>query len=116
TIECPRIELLGQDHEPPVFIGPGHIRVNSDTSMHFVMHGIPSDGSEAFKRIVQAKRNPYDIRHQFRMNAAGYDGTEWSGGWTTLTLGEEANNVWRLSGTINRLHTGANGFGVAEKP
>lgn len=115
TIECPRIELLGRDHEPPVFTGPGHIKINSDTRMHFVMHGTSRDGSDAFRKIVQAQKNPYNILHQFRMNAIGYDGTEWSGGWTTLSLGEETGNVWRLSGPISRLHTGANGRGVAEK-
>lgn len=115
TIECPRMEILGRDHEPPVFTGPGHIKVGSDKRIHFVMHGTPRDGSDAFKRIVQAQKYPHDILHQFRVNAIGYDGTEWSGGWTTLTLGEEAANIWRLSGPIHSLDTGASGFGVAEK-
>lgn len=115
TIECPRMEILGRDHEPPVFTGPGHIKVGSDKRIHFVMHGTPRDGSDAFKRIVQAQKHPHDILHQFRINAVGYDGTEWSGGWTTLTFGEEAANIWRLSGPIHSLHTGASGFGVAEK-
>lgn len=109
------MEILGRDHEPPVFTGPGHIKVGSDKRIHFVMHGTPRDGSDAFKRIVQAQKHPHDILHQFRINAIGYDGTEWSGGWTTLTFGEEAANIWRLSGPIHSLHTGASGSGVAEK-
>lgn len=115
TIECPRMEILGRDHEPPVFTGPGHIKIGSDRRIQFFMHGTPHDGSDAFKRIVQAQKHPHDILHQFRINAIGYDGVEWSGGWTTLTFGEEAANIWRLSGPIHRLHTGASGFGVAEK-
>jgi len=118
TIECPRMEILGRDHEPPVFTGPGHIKVGSDKRIHFVMHGTPRDGSGAFKRIVQAYKHPHDILHQFRINAIGYDGTEWSGGWTTLTFGEEAVAPW--AGRIYRLcrllgHAHARWFRCAEK-
>jgi hypothetical protein len=114
VIECPHMELLGRDHEPPVFTGPGHITINPDTRMRFVMHATPRDSSDAFKKIIQAQQHPYDYRHQFRVNTVGYDGTEWSGGWTSVTLGEVTDNVWRLSGPIRSLHTGAEGFGVAE--
>lgn len=107
------MEILGRDHEPPVFAGPGQIVVGKDTHMHFVLHGTPRDGGDAFRKIVQSKNNPYDHRHQFRMTAVGYDRTEWSGGWTTLRTGGEAGNTWRLSGPIHTLHTRASGFGVA---
>lgn len=115
TIECPHMEILGHDHEPPIFTGPGKIVVGADTHMHFVMHGTPHDGSNAFRKIVDAQNNPYDSLRQFRVNATGYDGTEWSGGWTTLKTGAEVENVWRLSGPIHSLHSQAIGFGVAEK-
>lgn len=115
TIECPYIEILGRDHEPPVFTGPGHIKIGADKKIHFFMHGTPRDGSEAFRRIVDSNNSPYEILHQFRMNAIGYDGTHWSGGWTKLRLGEERGNVWQLSGPIRSLHTDAEGFGVSDK-
>lgn len=115
TIECPRMEILGYDHEPPVFTGPGSIEIGADTSMRFAMHGTPRDGAEAFRKIVDAQKNPYDVLRQFRINAVGYDGTEWSGGWTSLTLGEQRGNVWRLSGPIAALHTHVEGHGVAAK-
>lgn len=115
TIECPQMEILGYDHEPPVFTGPGQIVIGADTRMHFTMHGTPRDGSAAFRKIVEAQNNPYDGLRQFRMNAVGYDGTEWSGGWTRLRTGAEVNSVWRLSGPIHSLHTHVTGFGVAEK-
>ena len=115
TIECSHIEILGSDHEPPVFTGPGHIKIGADTRISFFMHGTPRDGSDAFRRIVQAQENPYEILHQFRVNAIGYDGTEWSGGWTKLMLGEERRNVWQLSGSIHSLHTATEGFDVADK-
>lgn len=114
VIECPHMKLLGRDHEPPVFTGPGHIRIGADTRMQFVMHGTPRDGPDAFKRVVEAQRNPYDANHQFRVEAVGYDGTEWSGGWTSVAPGEASGDVWRLSGPIHSLHTDARGFGVAE--
>lgn len=115
TIECPHMEIQGYDHEPPVFTGPGQIVIDTDTRMHFTMHGTPRDGSAAFRKIVDAQNNPYDGLRQFRMNAVSYDGTEWSGGWTRLRTGAEVKNVWRLSGPIHSLHTHATGFGVAEK-
>lgn len=115
TIECPHMEILGRDHEPAIFTGPGHIKIGADTRIRFFMHGTPRDGSDAFRKIVEAQKNPYDILRQFRMNAVGYDGTEWSGGWTTLTLGEERGNVWQLSGPVQALHTDAEGFGVSDK-
>lgn len=115
TIECPQMRILGKDHEPPVFTGPGQIEIGADTHMRFVMHATPRDGSDAFRRIIRAHNNPYNVFDQFRMEAVGYDRTEWSGGWTTLQIGEEAENVWRLSGPISHLHTFANGFGVSEK-
>jgi len=108
------MEILGPDHEPPVFTGPGHIKIGADTKISFFMHGTPRDGSDAFRRIVQARKNPYEIRHQFRVNAVGYDGTEWSGGWTKLTAGKERGDVWQLSGPIERLHTYAEGAGVSK--
>lgn len=115
TIECPKMQILGKDHEPPVFTGPGQIEIGADTHMRFVMHATPRDGSDAFRRIIRAQNNPYNVFDQFRMEAVGYDGTKWSGGWTTLQIGEEAENVWRLSGPISHLHTFANGFGVSDK-
>lgn len=108
------MELLGRDHEEPVFTGPGHIKVGADTKIRFFMHATPRDGSDAFRRILQAQRNPYEILHQFRVRAVGYDGTDWIGGWTSLTLGETHGSVWQLSGPIQRLIADVSGFGVAE--
>lgn len=116
TIECPHMEIQGYDHEPPLFTGPGQIVIGADTQMHFTMYGTPRDGSEAFRRIIDAQNNPYDTLRQFRMNAIDYGGTQWSGGWTMLRIGEEVKNVWRLSGPISSLYTDVTGFGVAEKP
>ncbi|MFT4257641.1 MAG: hypothetical protein QM599_11905 [Pseudoxanthomonas sp.] len=114
VIECPHMEIIGRDHEPPVFTGPGHIVVEADTRMHFVMHGTPRDEQDAWMKYLAAKNHPGDIHQQFRMNAIGYDGVEWSGGWTTLWSETMAANVWRLSGPIHALQTDMQGYGVAE--
>jgi hypothetical protein len=112
VIECPHVKIIGYDHDPPVFTGSGSIEIGADTRMHFVMHGMPSDGAEALRKFVDAQKSPYDVFRQFRVNAVGYDGTQWSGGWTSLTLGEIRGNVWRLSGPIAALHTQVEGRGV----
>lgn len=115
TIECPQMEIIGYDHEPPVFTGSGSIEIGADTRMRFVMHGTPRDGSEAFQKIVAAQNNPNDVHSQFRINAVSYGGIEWSGGWTALIIGEVHGNVWRLSGPINVLSTSVEGHGVADR-
>lgn len=114
TIECPQMEILGHDHEPPVFTGTGHIEICANTDMRFVMHATPRDGSEAFRKIMAAENNPYDHLQQFRMKAVGYDGTNWAGGWSKLRMGEQTRKIWRLSGPIHALHTHASGHGVAK--
>lgn len=116
TIECPTMEIIGRDFEPPLFSGPGHIEILSRTRIGFVMHATPADGGEAFKRIVRAQKNPYNIRDQFRIVATAYDGTEWNGGWTHLDLGETTASVWRISGSIRSLMTDVSGRWVSKEP
>lgn len=115
SIECPVMQILCRDFEPPLFTGSGYIHIRSRTRMDFVMHATPRDGGDAFKRMVQAQRNPYSVRDQFRVLATEYSGTEWNGGWTTLQLGHTSANVWRLSGPINSLMTGVSGRNVASE-
>lgn len=115
TIECPVMQILGRDFEPPLFTGSGYIHISSRTRMEFVMHATPRDGGEAFKRLVQAQKNPYSTLEQFRVLATDYNGTEWSGGWTTLHLGEAFANIWHLSGPIYSLSTDVSGHGVASQ-
>ena len=44
TIECPEMRLLsGHDHEPPVFLGSGHIDIRSLTNIDFTMFATPSE-------------------------------------------------------------------------
>ncbi len=113
TIECPNMQIIGRDHELPLFTGPGHIYIRSRTKIEFVMHAIPRDGGEAFKRLACARDNPYELLHQFRLLATEYDGTEWACGWASVQLGESSAKVWRLSGLLQSLMTGVSGDWVA---
>lgn len=114
TIECPEMQVLGYDHEPPLFTGSGHVLIRSPTSIEFVMHARPRDGDEAFRRYLRSKENPHSGRDQFRILGTEYDGTEWNCGWTDLCMGGEVNGVWRLSGPLLSLMTGDSGNFVSK--
>lgn len=107
------MEIIGRDFEEPVFTGSGQIHIRSRTEMNFVMHARPRDGGEAFKKLVHAQKNPYDVLDQFRLSATQYDGTEWSCGWVPIRLGETLGNIWQLSGPISSLMTVATGHFIA---
>lgn len=113
TIECPSMKILGRDFEEPVFTGTGQIHIRSRTQMEFTMNATPRDGAEAFKRLVRAQKNPYNVQDQFRLLATQYDGTEWNAGWTTLRMGDTLGDTWRLSGPVSSLMTNVSGLYVA---
>lgn len=113
TIECPEMHLLGRDHEPPIFTGPGLIQIRSKTKIDFSMFAVPNDSGEAFKRLVHAKQNPYQVLEQFRLKATDYHGNDWSCGWTTVQLGESFGQTWNLSGPLDSLQTGVSGKSVS---
>lgn len=109
TIECPTMQILGRDHEPPVFTGPGRISAPTSSRMEFIVHAKPTNDGDAFARLKRAKENPDNIFDQFRLEVTDYLGHEWAGGWTEINVGEICNGVWRLSGEINSLVTGVSG-------
>jgi hypothetical protein len=103
------MQLLGRDHEPPVFVGPGHIDIRSSTAIDFTMFATSPDGSGAFGRLVRARENPYTISEQFRLTATDYDGTEWACGCTRPELKGNPKLGWPLVGKLNSLVTQASG-------
>lgn len=113
TIDCPSMEIIGHDSEELMFTGSGQIHIRSRTEMDFVMHATPRDSGEAFKKLVHAQKNPYDVLDQFRLSATQYDGTELSCGWVPIRLGETLDNIWQLSGSISSLMTVATGHFIA---
>jgi len=115
TIECPEMRLLsGHDHDPPIFVGPGHIDIRSSTAIDFTMFASAADGSDAFRRLVRAKDNPYEIFDQFRLIATDYEGHEWACGWTRPNLKGLPKVGWPLTGQLTSLVTHASGPWVSK--
>lgn len=103
TIECPRMEILGYDHEEPIFTGTGSIFIRSQTEMQFVMQATPREGAEAFSRYLSARNNRFETLEQFRVTAVDCDGTEWNCGYVELQIGGTFTSTWRLSGEVARI-------------
>lgn len=111
-IECPSMQVIGYDGEEPLFTGPGHISIKSESQMEFMMHGLPPDASLAFERVLQARDNPYINVHQLRVIAIDYEGVEWNCGWSDVQVGEISQGRWHLSGAIKTIMTLDRGPGV----
>ena len=108
------MRILGRDHEPDVFTGPGRIEIRRATEIRFFMYGTAADNSVAFRKFVSAQRNPYDVFEQFRLVAVDYNGIEWSGGWTKVDFSTDVKSGWPLTGKLNGLSTLATGNWVAQ--
>lgn len=115
-IECPSMQIIGYDHEEPLFTGPGHISIKSRTEMEFVMHGKPSDEQKAFQRLMHAFDNPYVNLDQLRVFAVDYEGVQWNCGWVDVQIGEVAQGTWRLSGSMQGIMTTSSGTRVNAEP
>ena len=110
TIECVEMRLLsGNDHEPPIFVGPGHIDIRSPIDIDFTMFAIPADGKDASRRLVLARENPDEVFDQFRLFATDYQGTEWACGWTRPELKGLPKVGFPLMGRLDSLVTHASG-------
>jgi hypothetical protein len=106
------MQVIGYDHEEPLFAGPGHISIKSRTEMEFVMHGKPADEQKAFQRLMHAFDNPYANLDQLRVFAVDYEGVHWNCGWVDVQIGEIAQGTWRLSGSIQGIMTTTSGTRV----
>jgi hypothetical protein len=55
TIECQHMALQGfEDRGGPLYEGSGRIELRSTSDTRFVMHAIPRDKVEGFKRLAAA--------------------------------------------------------------
>jgi hypothetical protein len=77
------------------------------------MFATPTDGGDAFQRLVRAMENPYEIFDQFRLFATDYQGTEWACGWTLPTFKGLPKVGWPLTGNLKSLVTHASGHWVS---
>jgi hypothetical protein len=103
------MHVIGRDHEPPVFVGPGHIDITSSTVIDFTMFASATDQQDAIRRINRAQGNPYDACDQFRLIATDYEDTEWICGWILPNVKNVTTVGWLLTGRINGLLTRVSG-------
>lgn len=108
------MRLIGRDHEPSIFTGPGRIEIKSNTEIRFYMYATTADNATAFRKLQASKQNPYDLREQFRLVATDYSGTEWAGGWTGVDFFTDHHSGWPLTGELSSLSTLASGDWVAQ--
>jgi hypothetical protein len=114
TIDCPEMQLLSaSSHEAPIFVGPGHLDIISTTAISYTMFAQAADGTDAFRRLVQAQNNPYQSRDQFRLVATDYEGTLWECGWTRPQIKGVPKIGWPLAGNVRSLVTQAVGHSVS---
>ncbi|TIX56991.1 MAG: hypothetical protein E5V33_22360, partial [Mesorhizobium sp.] len=109
------MKMIGGDFEPPIFTGSGRIVIKSFTDIDYRMYATPLEGGEAFRRLVQMEKDPYDSTRRFRLIATDIQGTEWAAGWTHPQLGETKSGIWELFGDLHSLQTGASGPSVSEE-
>ena len=115
TIECSSMRLVGYDDEGDIFAGPGRIEILNETEMRFFLYGTTSDSSAAMKKYLKAKKNPYNVREQFRLFATDFRGVEWNGGWTDVDFFTDHSHGWPLSGELQSLLTVASGPWVSKR-
>ena len=104
-IECPEMQLRVHDHEPPVFLGPGHINIVSSTAIEFTMFASAADHTDAVRRLNRARENRYEALQQFRLFGTDYEGNEWACGFTRPTVTASPRVGWLLKGALTSLHT-----------
>lgn len=115
VIECSDMRLLGRDHEPDVFTGPGRIRI-AEEGIRFFIYGSAGDGPAAFRKLLAARANPFETLDQFRLEATDYRGNVWSGGWTAVDYFTDHEHGWPLTGELQGLSTRTSGVWVACTP
>jgi hypothetical protein len=108
------MHLIGRDHEPPVFAGPGSIHIESSTSARFQMFADAPDAVEALERLKRMRENPYEPLNRFRLIAWDYEGTQWNAGWTEPRIRGFPRRGWPLGGAVGSLTTVASDSWVSK--
>jgi hypothetical protein len=104
TLEFPHLELIGRDHEPPIIVGAGEVRMESTGNISFTLRGVPSDLRRAMIEIKQQRENPYDVLAQPRLTGTDTRGIRWDGGYTIPAV-HASDREWTYSGEIASLIT-----------
>jgi hypothetical protein len=104
TLVFPRLELIGRDHEPPIVVGAGEIRMDSTVDFAFTLRGIPTDIGYALRELNRHRDNPYDAQARPRLIGTDAAGISWSGGYTIPHVTTRSSG-WTFGGEIESLFT-----------
>lgn len=81
-IDCFDIEIHGKDdHQPPLFKGPGVIKGKAAGALSFKLHNQLPMTAELFQYIKKVKEGSGQRSVAARLFAKDYDGITWHGGW-----------------------------------
>jgi hypothetical protein len=104
VLKFPYLELLGDDHAPPIVTGIGEICMETPERFTFTLSGTPADIGYALGEMNRRKSRPYDPLARLRLLGKDDRGIEWNGGWTSPTL-SVAGDRWTFSGEIIAITT-----------
>jgi hypothetical protein len=104
NISFPKLELIGADHEPPIVVGSGEIRMDGLDNFTFRLEGRPADIGYALATCNRYRERPYEPLARLRLSGTDADGVYWSGGWTTPGV-DARNGNWEFTGDLEGLVT-----------
>ena len=102
TFHFPHMELLGRDHEPPIVVGEGELRIVSEREFAYEIRGIAPDLGHTLRAMKRLHEDRYNGLNRFRVAMRDADGQDWSGGWTIPEL-ETGTEAWRFWGECDSL-------------
>jgi hypothetical protein len=114
SFEFPEMRLLtGRDHEPPVFVGSGHIDIKNSTNAEFKVFAPAPQTEGALLKVYSAHSNPYEMPDQFRLFATDFEGTEWACGWTIPKIEQASPQGVLVTGRITSMSARVSGEHVS---
>lgn len=109
------MQLLSSiDHAPPVFTGPGYIRIPDRGDITYTIFATTDDPKSAVQSLAGSRNNPHDHMAQYRLQATDYQGVEWAGGWTHAELKGIPRVGYPLTGSLMGLSTRDSGINVSK--
>lgn len=86
-IDCVDVEIHRfEDNQPPIFKGPGVIRGDKAGRLSYKVYNQIQVNEEIFAYLKQIREENDPRKTNLRLFVRGYDGMEWSGGWSIPAL------------------------------
>jgi hypothetical protein len=104
AIQFPHLELIGFDHDPPIVIGSGVVRMETLDSFSFELNGTPEDDRYALLATGRYRDDPYNPLARPRLVGTDADGVTWMGGYTIPQI-DTFKRPWTFRGEIESLCT-----------